>query len=167
MPNWCQNNITISPLENEAGHKEMFQFMKRLITEQPEDKFVFFKIFHPIPESESKNWYNWCCQNWGTKWDLNMSTNDLNLSDIREIILSELLNNDNYIEPLQLDCSSAWSPPIEGLIKVSKDYPNLNFYIYYEEGGMSFAGEATIVAGECNHTALDYDSQEESNDEEE
>jgi hypothetical protein len=84
-----------------------------------------------------------------------------------EILLSEILNEECYDKSFDMWCSSAWSPPIEGLTNVSKDYPNLCFYIHYIEDGMGYAGEATIVAGNCNDVVLDYDKESDNYEDEE
>ncbi len=38
------------------------------------------------------------------------------------------------------DC--AWSPPVEAFNKIAEDYPQLDFYLTYEEPGMCFRGYA-------------------------
>ena len=42
---------------------------------------------------------------------------------------------------------SAWSPIIQGMVHVSKEFPTLNFILTYEEGGMQFLGGAGIKNG--------------------
>lgn len=84
------------------------------------------------------NWYDWANKNWGTKW----GTYD-----------SELVNDDEYL--LEYEFSSAWVPPINGLTKVSKDYPNLNFILKYEEEGEGYIGKATFKNGEVNDKSIE------------
>lgn len=44
--------------------------------------------------------------------------------------------------------SSAWSPPVEGIAKVSDLFPSLLFVLEFEEGGMDFCGASVARAGE-------------------
>lgn len=91
-----------------------------------------------------KDWYEWCIQNWGTKWDINI--NDIN-------------TNPNH---LTICSSTAWSPCLEGVTKISEDYPLLHFRVDYAEPGMGFQGYAEIENGDCDDTCGDYDySQDE------
>lgn len=77
-----------------------------------------------------KDWYDWCCSRWGTKWG------DCN---------TELLGkSDTHID---FAFDSAWSPPIDGLAHISTMFPNLSFTITYEEGGMGYFGATKIENG--------------------
>jgi hypothetical protein len=44
--------------------------------------------------------------------------------------------------------TSAWSPPVEGIRKVSGLFPLLSFELQFEEGGMDFCGASVARAGE-------------------
>lgn len=91
-----------------------------------------------------KDWYDWCVQNWGTKWDLSVSDIDISPSH------------------LSICSSTAWSPCLEGVVKISEDYPLLHFRVDYSEPGMGFQGYAEIENGDCDDTCGDYDySQDE------
>ena len=50
---------------------------------------------------------------------------------------------------------SAWSPPIEWLRKVARDYPNLFFRLRYAEEGVGFMGVATAEDGEMVDECVD------------
>lgn len=69
------------------------------------------------------NWYNWCIENWGTKWDV------------------EAMLVDEGSTYLSYTFSSAWSPPISFVEKASKLFPLLDFMLEFKEPGMGFAGE--------------------------
>jgi hypothetical protein len=77
-----------------------------------------------------KDWYDWNCANYGSKW-----------SDYEGVI--------NTYEAGLLDVvfMSAWSPIIQGIVHVSREFPKLNFILTYEEGGMGFMGGSAIKAG--------------------
>ena len=78
-----------------------------------------------------KDWYDWNCDNWGTKWDLLISN----------------VKYDLKRKKMTMFADSARSPPIEGLCTVSKDYPLLIFKIKYSEEGNGFRGEDVIQDG--------------------
>jgi hypothetical protein len=77
-----------------------------------------------------KDWYDWNCANYGSKW-----------SDYEGVI--------NTYEAGLLDVvfMSAWSPIIQGMVHVSREFPKLNFILTYEECGMGFMGGSAIKAG--------------------
>ena len=78
-----------------------------------------------------KDWYDWNCANYGSKW-----------SDYEGVI-------DTYEAGLlEVVFMSAWSPIIQGMVHVSREFPKLNFLLTYNEGGMAFLGGVAIKAGE-------------------
>lgn len=80
------------------------------------------------------NWRAWAENNWGTKW----------------VAYSELYKEGKtYIKYI---FDSAWSPPVEGIINISKKYPKLKFDMRYDEPGMQFKGRLIAQNG---YTLLD------------
>lgn len=133
MPNWCSNTLTLKH-EDPAMIKRVTESVGR---------GELFAEFVPVPEElkitagtmtadeavqakknmESHgyaNWYDYCVNEWGTKWDVD--------ADIH-------LATDNSVD---LSFESAWSPPIGWYEKMM----GLGFYVdaYYYEPGMNFCG---------------------------
>jgi hypothetical protein len=97
---------------------------------------------------ESNHWYPWNTRNWGTKW---------------EIGSAEVTKTDNS---LVYRFDSAWTPPVEAVAELAKQYPQVSISIKFIEEGMGFAGEVFFENGEyqsdvdyqINHaTMLDFD----------
>ena len=82
------------------------------------------------------NWYDWSVRHWGTKWDVELSANTVDVNDPNT---------------LHFFFSSAWSPPIEFFSWISEE--ELEWSLDYIELGCWFAGhaECTSVSGE-SHT---------------
>lgn len=72
---------------------------------------------------KSKDWYNWDCENWGTKWDLYGD-------EIDEEELDGAIENDMQLD---LCVSTAWAPPIPVLEKMAE--LGVEFDWHCEEGG--------------------------------
>jgi hypothetical protein len=79
------------------------------------------------------DWYNWNVRNWGTKWEL--SDVSLDRTD-RELTY--------YIE-------SAWSPPVEAINNLAKQYPTLTFTIKSLDENSCFACELGWTGGEQSY----------------
>ena len=142
MPNWCNNTLEL--------HHEDPAMIERAKTSFAEGRLL--NEFCPVPESLHivagcvgdpdeqkkleeaekinfaqhgyKNWYDWCVNEWGTKWDV---------------------GGDDYNEPQQdspnkitMSFDSAWAPPTAAMDK----FMDLGFSVrlYYYEPGMAFAG---------------------------
>ena len=140
MPNWCDNRVEIYG-DNPDQIKEV---KKTLASEQT--CFDFNNIVpmpkelegttSPNPEPDSfeakrlrkqhghDNWYDWCCDNWDTKW--NSAGADLT-SD----------SNNSIIE---YEFQTAWGPPIKVIEAIREQYPDLNVTAFYDEPGMEIAG---------------------------
>ena len=127
MPNWCSVNITFEHNDPE---------MLARVVKAAEANTGILKEFIPVPEilqnevaSEEEclascgysNWYDFCTNEWGTKWDL---------SDPMVSV------NDNGTVTVM--CETAWGPPIAALDALQNQ--GFGIVAYYYEPGMQFAG---------------------------
>ena len=71
-------------------------------------------------------WYEWCCNNWGTKW---------NSSATEEWTISE-----NFPGCMKVCFDTAWGPPYELIAEASRQYPDITFRISSDEPGMQMKG---------------------------
>lgn len=113
MPNWCDNNIGLT-------HSDSSKIDELEATLSGVDKELFNHL-RPRPKDQDENWYDWQCENWGTKWDA--SINDWNRDGANGIWIS---------------CSTPWHPPIalyEFLIEEGWEVDAL-----YNEQGMGYCG---------------------------
>lgn len=99
-------------------------------------------IKHNLETYGVSNWYDWCVKNWGTKWDIEGE--------------GSRLADDHASYTFQ----SAWSPPVEAFVTISKSFPELTFDLEYFESGMSFMGRVEIRDGESNSCHDKWDSEE-------
>lgn len=141
MPNWCFNEMSIK-----GSGKEIENILDNARNEEENNDFSLEKLL-PMPESEDKNnWYEWRLANWGTKWDL---------SDVT--IQGDF--NPESDEEVSICFSTAWSPPLEGIVSVSKKFPELSFSVFYSEPGADFCGKAEISDGCIDDKCVTYSEQ--------
>ena len=149
MPNWCNNNLTLT-------HEDPAMIFR---AKEALDRGEFLEEFIPVPEAlkivagfvgdpdEQKkleadtarnveelgygNWYDYCCGEWGTKWDVG----EQGCSDIHP---------DGTMLHTYFD--SAWAPPVNAYEKLVE----LGFGVeaMYYEGGMSYAGSFSSEYGD-------------------
>lgn len=150
MPNWCENNLSI------YGKKEDMEKIIKVIT-STEKEHSLLETLYPTPEELEigdvsmtpderqlenfklygyKSWYDWRIDKWGCKWPE-----------------SSLEVGQDYTEygdhaVIAFNFETPWSPPIQAFNKISQDYPNLLFCLYYEEPGMGFCGRNIWANGE-------------------
>ena len=118
MPNWCLNNITVS--HDDPAMVERFE--NAYNNGKPCEEFL------PVPEGyyDDERWYDWCVNNWGTKWDIGAKGEDKGLKATR-------VENE-----ITATFDSAWSPPIglyEKLVELG-----YNVRATYWEPGMAYCG---------------------------
>ncbi len=129
MPNWCITNITF-----ESDNKE---FLDKLLEDIQETK-TFLNILRPRPAEEEENWYEWNCDNWGTKWDL---------------CEDEFSNISKWGDKkIQMGVQFAWCPPEEALQYFHSQHPDVKVEWIYIEDGMEFCGHKIMEGG---NTVLD------------
>ena len=144
MPNWCDNQITIT------GPSSVIDKIEKIVKEE-KDAGGLLNFFHPMPKgledttspssSADKpqpmiegfdNWYDWRCENWSTKWDVN-----------------EFYGVDRQGDTISFAFSSAWSPPIGAYEKFLDKNEDCSLKAYYYEGGCDFMGCWDNGADEC------------------
>lgn len=135
MPNWCSNYLQI------RGNEEDINKFKEENKPTNESGALSFNNSVPLPETEKDNWYMWCIEYWGTKWDVNTD--------------SELLDGDQDTV-LDYSFDTAWAPPVAWLKAVYKKYPTLMFHMAWVEDAMCFSGEVFASAEDDQYELLEF-----------
>jgi hypothetical protein len=122
MPNWCLNNLTVE--HSDPSMVDRF--------EAAYNRGETCNEFIPVPEDIGDGWYNFCVNNWGTKWDFGA---DIGTDKQPEQYALKATRVDN-----QVSCTfdSAWAPPVglyEKLVELG-----YNVKASYFEPGMAFCG---------------------------
>ena len=156
MPNHCSNTLTItgdseqrkqffSDITKNLKDGETFAILTNIYPTPKDLEIVSGSLGKDTPEQAElerkqaenkakhgyKDWYDWNNANWGSKW-----------GDYEGYILTDTE------DLLILEFTTAWSPIINGLVKVSEKYPLLDFTYTFYEGGMAFVGGVGIKNGE-------------------
>ena len=92
----------------------------------------------------SDNWYDWCCANWGTKWDACHAAYDR--------IAYELpgFSSDPARDRIRITFDTAWAAPEPVIHALVRKYPNLNFvhsYSYEGEENTDFTVDYRLNEG--------------------
>jgi hypothetical protein len=117
MPNWCNNNITIS------GPADKIRQLWDTAQTADEGKFGLLEAMAPIGDWE----YGTAVDTWGTKWDVN----DEGL---------EIIEHGNGTAEITGWFDSAWAPPIGAYEKFTEANEDCEISASYYEMGMDFAG---------------------------
>lgn len=164
MPNWCSNFLRV-----EGNPTEVKRFADMCIVEkeneQGEYEFTMNGIL-PLPDELKEttapaywrgekddvegqaefeknnqrlretygydNWYDWQLNNWGTKWD------------------ADTINIDSDEATLGISYCTAWSPNEAWVKYAATQFPELKFYLSYEEPGCNFCGLLVCEGGEVS-----------------
>jgi hypothetical protein len=104
MPNWIKNKLFIH------GPSDMVKQCTLDIAS--EDEHISFEKILPKPKDIGDGWYDWCIENWGTKWDVNDTFEDANGN---------------------IWFDTAWSTPHELICELSQRYPELIFEVEFAD----------------------------------
>ena len=174
MPNWCNNSVTIShpdPAKMEALAEAVRagKFLSHIVPVPESLQITAGFLGHGTPEQAElerqeqenmakygvKNWYDFCVNYWGTKWDVDPYDPDT-------VVVA-----DNTIE---FGFDSAWSPPM-GIYETMGDQ-GYTVTAYYYEPGMAFVGKCESspdfgmvddcfdIGGETSTTVVDAIGEE-------
>jgi len=161
MPNWCDNQITIT------GDKSVIDKIEKIVTEEKDDQGLL-DFMYPMPKelddttadgtpTPLKNemlakhghsdWYSWRTDNWCTKWEVN-----------------EFYGVDRQGDTISFAFSSAWAPPTGAythfITSMAEKNLDVSLKAYYYEGGCDFAGCWDNGDDECIAPS-DYKSDDE------
>lgn len=133
------------------------QMQKQQVT-YPNPVFAFWNIVKPTnmeaydgpqPKVEdfaeamkfkSDHWYDWNVRNWGTKWDVAVSSTET----YPNTTVEDTANGENHV--VHYNFETAWSRPMGALTKLSEQYPDLLFTLSYEEE-TGWGGECELLRG--------------------
>ena len=154
MPNWCDNQITIT------GPNSVIDKIEKIVKEE-KDTDGLLNYFHPMPKqledttspSSSADkpqpmvegfdcWYDWRVEKWSTKWEV-----------------CEFYGVDRQGDTISFGFSSAWSPPIGAYEQFLVDNEDCSLKAYYYEGGCDFMGEWDNGSDDC-YAPSDYKSDD-------
>ena len=102
---------------------------------------------HSLPLAEAlkfkgSHWYDFNVREWGTKWDVAVSSDDKYPETYME---GPTPNGENSV--VYYNFNTAWSPPFPAISKLSAQYPALLFTLSYEEE-TGWGGETEFLLGE-------------------
>jgi len=142
MPNWCNNVLELghddpAMLERAKAALNRGEFLNEFIPvpddlrivagcvgdkDSPEQKDLEAQEEVNVAKHGYRNWYDYCVNEWGTKWDVGGDGMTCEIENGR----------------ISTSFDSAWAPPVAAYEKLV----DLGFSVraYYYEGGMCFAG---------------------------
>ena len=159
MPNYCNNVVEIQGpqhiLKTLVDHRLDFMkihpYPKELdITagregadDSPEQRALVAAEEANLKKHGYKNWYDWCVNNWGTKWNAGGD------NDAMQVDYDEDVGNQG-IALFQFD--TAWAPPLGVMEKLMETHPELSIECRYHEPGVGFFGVWTDGSDRCYET---------------
>ena len=162
MPNWCDNQLSIT------GPNSVIDKIEKIVKEDDSHKENgLLNFFHPMPKelegttspsSSTKKpqpmidgfdcWYDWRCHNWSTKWEV------CEFYGVDRQYHSEQSEGESTIS---FGFSSAWAPPIGAYEKFLENNSDCSVRAFYYEGGCDFMGEWYDGVDDC-YAPSDYKS---------
>ena len=159
MPNYCSNVVEIQGpqhiLKTLVDHKLDFQKIhpyppelditagREGADDSPEQKALVAAEKSNLKRYGYRNWYDWCVNNWGTKWNAGGD------NDAMQVDYDEDVDNQS-IALFQFD--TAWAPPLGVLEKLMETHPELSIECRYHEPGVGFFGVWTDGSDRCYET---------------
>ena len=157
MPNWVKNKIKF--MGNDEENAKILNYIRsenevESVVEEQYNAIDFNRII-PIPdyiyvgnlgEKERKkygknNWYDWCIENWGTKWNT---------------IGTYACENEVFFD-------TAWDSPVPIFKRLTEIFPNVDMELTYADEDIgSNIGRVTYIDG--NFSINRYNAHQDGND---
>ena len=151
MPNHCYNRVQISN-DAEDNSKQFDELVAIFESQKPFSKIIPIPDYTKIPNEDGElpvrvehkdadgkvlftttefpkskkadqRWYDFCVNNWGTKWE----AYDFCTMDIEE-------------DSAEFTFNTAWGPADGIFDKIREDYPDVGISWFYDEPGCELAG---------------------------
>jgi hypothetical protein len=143
MPNWCNNTVEITH-DDPAKIKELVDAVnagkflnyacpvpedlmivagRAGADDSPEQKALVEAETRNLATHGYKTWYDFCVNEWGTKWDVDAI---------------ETISLEGDVDHVTFGFDSAWSPPTVAMEYLMEQ--GFTVKLYYYEPGMAFAG---------------------------
>lgn len=124
MPNYVYNHLTV--IGKTPAEIQKFYYENKPVKAQYQDEeAISFNMSVPEPNSP----IDWRIKNWGCKWDASNT----------ECVHEDTKLNYTFTTP--------WSPPSAWLDTVSRKYPDLTFYLRFEDEALAFFALAKVTNG--------------------
>ena len=123
-PNWEEIPLTAETVQEYSWDKPRGEVGEKPVMVINEDRPFLNGLRFKSTDKQDDRWYNWRCQNWGTKWDCY----DLHIDD------------DEMPNALELTFNTAWSPPEEICYALKEKFDDLSVSWFYDEPGCEVAG---------------------------
>jgi hypothetical protein len=148
MPNWCSNSLyvtgptqVIKDMAAAAEKGELLQFVcpvPQELTDTVSGSFGDTEKQAALEAKQSANvekygyatWYDFCVNEWGTKWDIGGEDCHMEVTDV---------GDGSGNSTLKISFDSAWAPPIAAYEKM--EGLGLEVRAFYYEPGMAFCGQ--------------------------
>lgn len=122
--------------EMDDAHHARYGYWNSHTPEQQEQSVKDMKNGTYIKDGFNSGGYEWCVENWGTKWGFYNTT----VSDIQK------MHDGKFI--LEYHVQTAWAPAIPVIVALSEQFPNVTIKYWFEDEGWCYpAGCATIKDG--------------------
>ena len=169
MPNWCNNNISIT------GPNSVIDKIEKIVKEESNNaENGLLQFFHPMPaelkdttapapnktakdkkiakarklEFGADSWYDWRVNNWSTKWEL---------CEFYGVDRQYHTEQNEGESTITFGFDSAWAPPIGAYEKFLENNSDCSVRAFYYEGGCDFMGEWRDGVDDC-YAPSDYKS---------
>jgi Ferredoxin-like domain in Api92-like protein len=151
MPNHVEHDLVVNGTKEDIeaflkavkgdevpiDHNKIIPYPKKYAKLDEAAKAAHAKGDYSVKDGYNQGGYDWCIDNWGTKWGFYDFTKG-------KTTKSKYSDNDYTYK---VSFSTAWSTAQPLFTKMAKMFPTLDFQIEYFEGGAGFAGILEYTKG--------------------
>jgi hypothetical protein len=157
MPNWCNNQLTLSGSPTAIDHAvnqlkgewtsidlHRIDPMPAILINKPDNgvELIDPALLYSTPTRndlhDSDTWWSWRIRHWGTKSPV-----------AAPLFTTETLQSG--LQAATTDFESAWSPPLAAFTTLSRQNPGLTISLTYSEPMLEFSGVCRWAYGQIIH----------------